>query len=66
MYQARHTFAIKALDSKKFKASQIAYMLGHTSLKMLFEKYAKFIEGEVDKVDATFSILDTKSDTQCA
>jgi integrase len=66
LYQARHTFAIKALDSGRFRASQVAYMLGHTSLKMLFEKYAKFIKSEIEEIDMTFNVLDTNLVTRCA
>jgi integrase len=65
LYQTRHTFAIKALDSGRLKASQIAYILGHTSLRMLFDKYAEFIKSETEEADISFSVLDTKLDTMC-
>jgi integrase len=64
LYQTRHTFTIKALDSGKFTVSEIAYMLGHSSTKMLFDKYAKFIKSESRKIDSSFSVLDTNLDTQ--
>ncbi len=55
LYQTRHTFAINALDSGRFKVSQIAKILGHTSTQMIFQKYAKFIKSEADDLDNTFS-----------
>lgn len=64
LYQARHTFAIKALDSGMFKVSQIAKMLGHASVQMLFQKYAKFIRSEIDELPKDFSTLGTKKDTK--
>lgn len=64
MYQARHTFAIHALDSGLFKVSQIAQILGHSSVQMLFQKYAKFIKSEMDEIPLNFSTLDTVLDTK--
>jgi len=55
LYNARHTFAIKALDSGKFKVSQISKMLGHSSPQMLFQKYAKYIKSENQEIDLNFS-----------
>lgn len=37
----RHTFAVLALESNAFTPQQIANILGHSDLKMLFEHYAK-------------------------
>ncbi len=54
LYQTRHTFAINALDSGKFKVSFIANMLGH-SVQMLFQKYAKFVKSERENIDLEFS-----------
>lgn len=59
LYQTRHTFAIHALDSGKFKVSQIAQILGHASVQMLFEKYAKFIRSELDDVPKDFDVTST-------
>ena len=64
LYQARHTFAINALDSGLFKTTQIAKMLGHSSVQMLFTKYAKFIKSEIDIIPRDFSVLGTKKDTK--
>lgn len=64
MYQARHTFAIHALDSGMFKVSQIAQILGHSSVQMLFQKYAKFIKSEMDEIPLNFSTLDTTLGTK--
>jgi integrase len=63
LYNTRHTFAIKALDSSKFKVSEISKLLGHTSTQMLFQKYAKWIKSEQMKVDLNFSTLGTSLDT---
>lgn len=64
LYNARHTFAIKALDSGKFKASHISRILGHASTKMLFTKYAKWIKSEQMEIDLNFSTLDTNLGTE--
>lgn len=64
LYQTRHTFAIHALDSGLFKVSQIAKILGHSSVQMLFEKYAKFIKSELDDVAEDFDILNTNLSTR--
>jgi integrase len=66
LYQARHTFAIHALDSGLFKVSQIANILGHTSVQMLFQKYAKFIKSEIDSVPKNFSTISTNLSTGVA
>jgi integrase len=66
LYQTRHTFAIYALDSGMFKVSQIAYILGHSSVQMLFEKYAKFIKSEIEEVPKEFSTLSTLLSTRGA
>ena len=42
----RHTFAVIAIESKAFTMQEIADMLGHSSLKMLIEHYAKYIKGK--------------------
>lgn len=57
LYQTRHTFAINALDSGMFKVSQIAKIMGHNSTQMLFQKYAKFIKSETEKLPLDFSVF---------
>lgn len=64
LYQARHTFAIHALDSGMFKVSQISKILGHSSVQMLFQKYAKYIKSEVEEIPISFSTLGTRKDTK--
>lgn len=64
LYQARHTFAVNALDSGLFKATQIAKILGHSSVQMLFTKYAKFIKSEIDSIPRHFSVLGTEKGTE--
>jgi integrase len=66
LYNTRHTFATRALDSGKFTISQIAQMLGHSTSKMLFDKYAKFIKSEKQEFDKSFSTLGTNLVTQGA
>ena len=41
-YQTRHTFASLMLDQHEDPA-WVARMLGHTTLRMLYERYGKFI-----------------------
>ena len=50
----RHTFAVLALESNAFTPQQIANILGHSDLKMLFEHYAKWIKNKA--IDANTSI----------
>lgn len=50
----RHTFAVLALESNAFTPQQIANILGHSDLKMLFEHYAKWLKNKA--IDANTSI----------
>lgn len=50
----RHTFAVRAIESGKLTLQEIASILGHTSLKPLFENYAKWMDNNLDKIDRDF------------
>ena len=56
----RHTFAVQAIMSKKFTLQEIANILGHATLRMLIQHYAKWIEGAAADVDANISIYESK------
>lgn len=50
----RHTFAVRAIESGQLTLQEIASILGHTSLKPLFENYAKWMDNNLDKIDRDF------------
>jgi len=53
-YQTRHTFASLMLDQNEDPA-WVARMLGHTTLRMLYERYGKFIRNRARQDGARFS-----------
>jgi integrase len=57
VYNLRHTFATMMLQSGVFSVNMISDMLGHTSVQMLFNVYAKYIKGEADKINRKINIL---------
>ncbi|MGE4266292.1 MAG: DUF3596 domain-containing protein [Deferribacterales bacterium] len=57
-YQCRHTFAVLSLKEGD-DPEDVAKQLGHTSLKMLFTHYARFIKNR-KKVTSQFSNMVTK------
>ena len=52
----RHTFAVLALESNAFTPQQIANILGHSDLKMLFEHYAKWIKDKAIHADISINL----------
>lgn len=60
----RHTFAVNAIESKAFTLQEIAGLLGHASLKMLIDHYARWIGSKALEADKSVNIYsDTSSDT---
>lgn len=60
----RHTFAVNAIESKAFTLQEIAGLLGHASLKMLIDHYARWIGSKALESDKSVNIYsDTSSDT---
>jgi len=60
----RHTFAVSALESNAFTNQAIANILGHGSLAMLHNHYAKWIKGKALSADRNIDIFgDTFGDT---
>jgi integrase len=53
-YQTRHTFASLMLDQNEDPA-WVARMLGHTTLRMLYERYGKFIHNRSRQDGARFT-----------
>lgn len=61
LYNTRHTFAVTLLESGNFTAMDIARILGHTSVQMLFLRYAKYIKSEQKKFELNLG-FDLKND----
>ena len=60
----RHTFAVNAIESKAFTMQEIANLLGHGSLKMLIEHYAKWVGGKALEANTKINLYgDTLGDT---
>lgn len=53
----RHTFAVTAIESNTFTMQEIADTLGHNSLKMLIDHYAKWIKGKALDIDTTIDLF---------
>lgn len=56
LYEMRHTFATNMLNSGKYKVTDIAQMLGHSTTEYLFNVYSRYIEAERKNVDSTVDI----------
>jgi len=56
----RHTFAVRMIEmmsvNENITFQVIAEILGHGSLKMLQEHYAKWIKGHTKKIDRSFNV----------
>ncbi len=60
----RHTFAVSAIESKAFTMQEIANILGHSSLQMLINHYAKWLKGKAVQADRNINLFgDTLGDT---
>lgn len=55
----RHTFAVLALESNAFTPQQIANILGHSDLKMLFEHYAKWLKDKAIDADTSINLYES-------
>ena len=53
----RDTFAVSAIESKKFTMQQVAGLLGHADLQMIINHYAKYIEKKVIKADRKINLF---------
>jgi len=53
----RHTFAVSAIESKAFSMQEIANILGHGSLRMLLEHYAKWIGDKALNADKSIDLF---------
>jgi len=63
---ARHTFAVRMIELSSREDNEITYqgiadMLGHGSLKMLNEHYAKWIKGKSKKINRSMNIYGTEN-----
>lgn len=64
---ARHTFAVRMIELSSREDNEITYqgiadMLGHGSLKMLHEHYAKWIKGKSKKINRSMNIYDSQNE----
>jgi integrase len=57
LMQTRHTFAVNAIKSGEFSLQEIASILGHTSLSMLFHHYGKHLGTSHLKVSRSIDIF---------
>lgn len=53
----RHTWVILALKSKQFTPQEIANIVGHTSLRMLWQHYAKFLGNDHEHIERGIDIF---------
>jgi integrase len=53
----RHTWAILALKSKQFTPQEIANILGHTTLRMLWQNYARFLGNDHEHIRREIDIF---------
>lgn len=53
----RHTFAVKAIESKAFTPQQVANMLGHSSLQMIHNHYAKWVLNKAIEADKSINLF---------
>ena len=61
----RHTFAVSAIESKKFTLQEIANLLGHSDLNMLINHYAKWTVGKSLNANKQVDLYgDTLGDTR--
>ncbi len=61
----RHTFAVSAIESKKFTLQEIANLLGHSDLNMLINHYAKWTVGKSLNANKQVDLYgDTSGDTR--
>ena len=56
VYDTRHTFIVKMLNSGKIKVMDLAKIVGHTNPQMILTTYAKHIEGEKIRIDFEIKI----------
>lgn len=55
--QTRHTFAVNAIRSNAYTLQEIASILGHTSLEMLFSHYGKYLGNSHLRVNRSIDIF---------
>ncbi len=53
----RHTFAVRTIEGRYMTLQQIASIMGHTSLKPLFENYAKWMDNNLDDIDRSIDLF---------
>ena len=62
IYNTRHTFATNMLISGDYSVMEVARWLGHTSIQMVIQNYAKFIPSENLKIVEKKDIYSHKKD----
>jgi integrase len=56
----RHTFAVRAIESKMFSLRDIQKILGHTSLEPIYQNYAKWLDDDISHIDRSIDLLGEK------
>ena len=62
LYNTRHTFATRMLQSGDYPILNISRILGHTSAQMVLSKYTKYIESETIKIKPKNDIYSQRID----
>ena len=60
--QTRHTFAVQAIKSGEYTFQEVSAILGHTSLRMLFKHYGKYLGKSHLKLSRDIDIFDGLGD----
>ncbi len=56
VYDTRHTFISKMLNSGKVKLLELAQMVGHTNPQMILTVYSKYIQSEAVSIDLNIEL----------
>ena len=60
IYDTRHTFIIKMLNTGKIKVMDLARIVGHTNPQMILTTYAKYVKSEQIKIEFDINITQKK------
>lgn len=56
LYDMRHTYATNMLYKNLVTPVQLAQLLGHSSTKMIYEVYVKYLESNLNDFDRSISV----------
>lgn len=66
IYSTRHTFIVNMIKNSDLDILKISQMVGHTTIKMIVQNYAKYIEDEHMGVDRSLKLFTDKSTDSAA